>query len=194
MGARGGSVKEIGRSSKNIYQGRIFTVTADEVELVNGRLAPRDVVHHPGGVSVVAVNAQNEVTLVTQFRYAQGEDVLEIVAGKREPGEDALVTARRELAEEAGLGARCWKHLTTSYPTPGYCTERIEIYLATDLYEHREALDEDEFLSVTQMPLQKAVQLVLDGTVRDAKTQTGLLLAAKELGLLQMREDNGNQA
>ena len=189
MGAHGVSAAEKKHSSQIKYQGRIFTVTADEVELFDGRLAPRDVVYHPGGVSVVAVNAQNEVTLVTQYRYAQGEDVLEIVAGKREPGEEPLVTAQRELAEEAGLGARCWKHLTTSYPTPGYCSERIEIYLATDLYEHQEALDEDEFLAVTKMPLTQAVKLVLDGTIRDAKTQTGLLMAASELGLLQMRNE-----
>lgn len=172
-------------TSETKYTGPIFTVTADRVLLPDGKTAQRDVVHHRGGVAVVAVDAENRVRLVSQYRYAQGETVREIVAGKREPDEEPLVTGQRELAEEAGLGAHNWTLLANSYPTPGYCSERIVIYLATDLYPSRLPKDADEFLSVEEIPLQKAVELVLDGTLSDAKTQTGILLAACRLGLLK---------
>lgn len=170
-------------SSQIQYEGRIFTVTSDEVRLPDGKTAGRDVVHHRGGVAVVAADEHNNIVLVTQYRYSVGRELTEIVAGKREPDEEALVTGKRELAEEAGLAAEHWTLLTTMCPTPGYSSEWIDIFLADGLSEFRLPADEDEFLNVSRVPLQKALEMVCSGTLTDAKTQIGLLLAAQKLGI-----------
>ena len=115
------------------------------------------------------------VYLVRQFRYAIGEEIWELPAGKLEAGEDPFEAAKRELGEECGLTADHFEDLGVVYPTVGYDSERIYIWAATGLHPAAQHLDEDEFLDVVKMPLEKALALVLDGTIRDSKTQVGLM-------------------
>lgn len=132
---------------------------------------------HPGGVGILALTEAEEVLLVRQFRYPYGEVVTEIPAGKREPGEDPLVTGKRELAEETGYRADSFTSLGTLYPTPGYCDEVIHLYLATGLHPVKAHPDADEFLEVDRIPLKELVTLVLEGKLPDAKTQIAVLKA-----------------
>lgn len=162
-------------SGETMYDGKILRVTVDTVELENGKLAKREVVHHHGGSGVVALTEQNEVYLVRQFRYAFGEELLEIPAGKLEPGELPLPAAQRELLEECGLIAEHYQDLQPIYPSVGYDNEVIHMYLATGLHETQAQPDEDEFLDLIKMPLAEAVELVEMGVIKDAKTVAALL-------------------
>lgn len=166
-------------SSEKIFEGKVFDITKDEIQLVNGNTALREVVHHNGGASVVAINEKGEVALVRQFRYAAGREMVEIPAGKIEPGEDPKNTAIRELEEEAGVKAEKITDFGQVLPTCAYCTEIIYIYLATGLTPAKQNLDEDEFLDVFWLQLEEAVEMVMDGRIDDAKTVSGLLRAWK---------------
>ena len=168
--------------SQTIYQGRIITVTQDTVCLENGKTAQREVVHHHGGAAVVPVGAQGEVYLVRQFRYPMGKELLEIPAGKLEPGEDPCDAAMRELEEECGLVADKVVDLHPIYPSVGYTTEVIHMYLATGLHKTQSHPDEDEFLDLLSYPLDTLVEMVMQGEICDAKTVAGILKAKKYLG------------
>ena len=164
-------------SQSTAFQGRLLRLRVDEARLPDGTTANREVVMHPGGVGIIALTEEDEVLLVKQFRYPYGEIVTEIPAGKREPGEDPLVTGKRELAEETGFRADTFTPLGTLYPTPGYCDEVIYLYLATGLHPTEAHPDADEFLQVERMPLEALVKLALDGQLPDAKTQIAVLKA-----------------
>ena len=161
--------------SKEIFAGRVIRVTYDTVRLENGNTSTREVVHHHGGACILPVDEAGNVYLVRQFRYAIGEEIWELPAGKLEAGEDPFEAAKRELSEECGLTADHFEDLGVVYPTVGYDSERIYIWAATGLHPAAQHLDEDEFLDVVKMPLEKALALVLDGTIRDSKTQVGLM-------------------
>ena len=161
--------------SKEIFAGRVIRVTYDTVRLENGNTSTREVVHHHGGACILPVDEAGNVYLVRQFRYAIGEEIWELPAGKLEAGEDPFEAAKRELGEECGLTAEHFEDLGVVYPTVGYDSERIYIWAATGLHPAAQHLDEDEFLDVVKMPLEKALALVLDGTIRDSKTQVGLM-------------------
>ena len=161
--------------SKEIFAGRVIRVTYDTVRLENGNTSTREVVHHHGGACILPVDEAGNVYLVRQFRYAIGEEIWELPAGKLEAGEDPFEAAKRELGEECGLTADHFENLGVVYPTVGYDSERIYIWAATGLHPAAQHLDEDEFLDVVKMPLEKALALVLDGTIRDSKTQVGLM-------------------
>lgn len=161
--------------SKEIFAGRVIRVTYDTVRLENGNTSTREVVHHHGGACILPVDEAGNVYLVRQFRYAIGEEIWELPAGKLEAGEDPFEAAKRELGEECGLTADHFTALGVVYPTVGYDSERIYIWAATGLHPAAQHLDEDEFLDVVKMPLEKALALVLDGTIRDSKTQVGLM-------------------
>ena len=161
--------------SKEIFAGRVIRVTYDTVRLENGNTSTREVVHHHGGACILPVDEVDNVYLVRQFRYAIGEEIWELPAGKLEAGEDPFEAAKRELGEECGLTADHFEDLGVVYPTVGYDSERIYIWAATGLHPAAQHLDEDEFLDVGKMPLEKALALVLDGTIRDSKTQVGLM-------------------
>lgn len=163
--------------STPIYDGKIIRVRTDDVQLENGNAAKREVISHPGGVCVVAVNSRDEVLLVRQFRYPFGKELIEIPAGKLEYGEDPSACGRRELEEETGYTAGTYRYLGPMYPTPAYDEEVIHLYYADQLQPTRQKLDEDEFLDVLQMPFQQAVQMVLDQQIADGKTQLALLKA-----------------
>lgn len=163
-------------SSELAYQAKIFRVTKDTAQLENGAEVRRDVVHHSGGVCVVPLTDKNTVLMVKQYRYPMHEITLEIPAGKLEAGEDPSECGLRELREEAGRTCGKYTSLGKLYPTPAYDTEIIYMYLAEKLSEPEEQnLDEGEFLDVTEIPLEEAVQMVMDGKIPDAKTQLALL-------------------
>ena len=128
------------------FEGRVFTLTVDTVELENGRTSTREVVHHNGGACIAALTENDEVYLVRQFRYAFGQELWELPAGKLEKGEDPFEAAKRELGEECGLTAEHFVDLGPVYPTVGYCTEIIYCWAATGLTPCDMHLDEDEFL------------------------------------------------
>lgn len=161
--------------SKEIFRGRVIRITYDTVRLENGDTSTREVVHHHGGACILPVDEAGNVYMVRQFRYAIGEELWELPAGKLEAGEDPFAAAKRELEEECGLTADHFTDLGVVYPTVGYDSERIYIWAATGLHPAAQHLDEDEFLDVVKMPLDKALALVLDGTIRDSKTQVGLM-------------------
>lgn len=168
--------------SREVYRGRILRVREDKVLLPNGRTGTREVVEHPGGVGILALEADGTVLLVRQYRYAFGRTLLEIPAGKREPGEEPFVTARRELREETGAIAESWTPLGSLIASPGCYDEVLYLYLAQDLHYGATDPDEDEFLAVERMPLDQLARLCLEGEVTDAKTVCAVL-KAKLLGL-----------
>lgn len=169
--------------SEEIYHGRILHITRDTVLLENGKEALREVVHHPGGACVVPLTENGEVLMVRQFRYPQGEETLEIPAGKLEYGEDPLRCAVRELKEEVGGEADALESLGCLYPTPAYDKEIIYMYLARGIrLDAGQSLDADEFLDVVRLPLEQALEMVMENRLPDAKTQIALLKTARLLG------------
>ena len=169
--------------SDTIYEGPIFTITHDTVELENGCEAIRDVLLHHGGVCVIPVTEDNEVLLVKQFRYPFRTVTLEVPAGKLEKGEDHAECGRRELLEETGCKCSEYIYLGEMLPTPAYNSEITYMYLAKGLSYEKQSLDPDEFLDVEKMPLAEALKLVMDGSIRDGKTQIAILKAARLLGI-----------
>jgi ADP-ribose pyrophosphatase len=172
-------------SSETIFEGKIIKVTLDQARLPNGSLAAREVVYHPGGVAVLALDSDNTVYLVKQFRYPLQELLLELPAGKLDHGseEDALLGAQRELSEETGLEAAKWTYLGYTLASPGFCTEALHMYLAQDLTRKGQHLDEDEFLDVVTMPFDQLAGQVMDGTITDGKTVSTTLKVKVLLGL-----------
>lgn len=168
-------------SSEEIFDGVVIHLFRDEILLPNGNKGVREVIRHPGAVCVIPVTEDGDVIFVNQFRYAFNKVTLEVPAGKLEKGEDPLEAAMRELSEETGLSAKNVVYLGELYTTPALIDEVIHMYLATDLVEGKQHLDEDEFINTLRMPLSKAVQKVMNGEIKDAKTQTILLKAEKYL-------------
>ena len=168
-------------SSREVYRGRILRVREDAVLLPNGQQGTREVVEHPGGVGILALDG-GDVLLVRQYRYAFSRVLTEIPAGKREPGEEPFVTARRELREETGAIAESWTPLGRLIASPGCYDEVLYLYLAQDLHFGATDPDEDEFLAVERMPLDDLARLCIDGEIADAKTVCAVL-KAKLLGL-----------
>ena len=168
---------------ETVYEGRVISLERDTVAMPGGGESVREIVRHPGAVAVVAVDDEDRVVLVRQYRHPFREHLWELPAGLRDAdGEPPLETAKRELAEEALLSAARWSLLTTSYSTPGFCDEKVLVYLAEELsdverpegfvVEHEE-LD----MTVERVPLDDAVQWVFDGGVRNASAVIGLLAA-----------------
>ena len=163
------------------FKGRIINLRVDEALLPNGATASREIVEHNGGICVVPLTENNEVLMVEQFRYPYGEVVLEIPAGKRDGNEEPLDGGKRELKEETGATAESYTFLGELYPTPGYCGEIIYMYLARGLSYGETDPDEDEFLNVKKIPLEKAVDMIMKGEIKDAKTQTAILKTERML-------------
>jgi 8-oxo-dGTP pyrophosphatase MutT (NUDIX family) len=159
---------------EEVYDGKIATVRVERFRYDDGEEAEREIVSHPGAVGVVAHDGER-IYLVEQPREAVGEEaLLELPAGKLdEEGEDVLETAKRELAEEIGKGARDWKHLTTFYSSPGFSDEEIHVYLATGLYDEEAEAGENERIEIKAVPLGEIDEVIAG--CRDAKTVVGLL-------------------
>lgn len=169
-------------SKEELYQGKIIRVERWQVGLPNGKTAVREIVVHNGAAAIVPIDSEGNVTLVRQHRIAAGRFTWEIPAGKLDsPAEDPFAAAKRELEEETGLNAENWQFLTRIDTTPGFCTEKISIYLATGLSQHPAHTDPDEFLRLTKLPLSEAVGLCMAGELRDSKTVVGLLMAQRLL-------------
>ena len=166
-----------------IYEGPIFTITHDTVELENGNRTIRDVLLHHGGVCVIPVTENNEIFLVKQFRYPFRTVTREVPAGKLEKGENHAECGKRELLEETGCTCTEYIYLGEMYPTPAYNSEITHMYLARGLSFEKQNLDPDEFLDVEKIPLSDAVKLVMDGKIKDGKTQIVILKAARILGI-----------
>lgn len=171
-------------NSKEIYSGRVINVTVDEIELENGHKSTREVVGHPGGVCIAALTGDDELLFVRQFRYPYKEVVLELPAGKLEKGQNPLENGKRELQEETGAIGSGYCSLGKLYPSPGYCQEIIHLYFCRVEEFESANPDEDEFLKVEKIPLDTAVEMVLNNQIPDAKSQTAILKTAmlKKLG------------
>lgn len=170
-------------SSEQIFDGRVLHIRRDVVELPNGEQSVREVVDHPGGVCILALDGQNQALLVSQFRYPYEQVVRELPAGKLEYGEDPAAAAIRELKEETGATPGEFRSLGELYPSPGYCGEIIRMYLARDLTFGETHLDADEFLNLERIPFGQLVEQVLSGEIKDAKTIAAVLKGKLLLGL-----------
>jgi 8-oxo-dGTP pyrophosphatase MutT (NUDIX family) len=159
------------------FSGRIIRVTTDEVVLPNGHRSLLEVVHHPGGAAVVALDGEQRVCLLRQYRYVADGWLWELPAGKLEPQEPPQVTAQRELAEEAGVSARHWRTLGTVLSSPGVFTERLHLFLASGLAPTPSAHERSEVIEVHWVALAQACDWALDGTIADCKSALGLLRA-----------------
>ncbi len=159
------------------YTGIITSTTLDSVRLQNGHISLREVVEHPGGVTVIPVDDEGYVYCVRQFRYPIGEHLLEVPAGKLEPGESPLRCAKRELSEETGISADEYVDLGKVYPSPGFCKEVLYVYLARGLHFGSSHPDENEFLDVEKIHIDTLVDMTMKNQLADAKTVIAILKA-----------------
>lgn len=167
-------LKEPTVASEKIFQGKVITMQVDTVKLPNGDQATREIVRHPGAVAVLAVTDEERVVLVRQYRKPCDRVLLEIPAGKLEPGEEPLACAKRELLEETGYKAKEWIHLHSMFTSPGFADEYIHLYAAKELTPGDQQLDNDEFLNVLEVAPGEVEQLMERQEVADAKTITAL--------------------
>ena len=161
---------------EEIFRGRIVHVHRDRVSLPDGSTSIREIVDHSGGAAVLPVDEQGNTWCVRQYRYATGRHILEAPAGKLESGEDPLVCAKRELREETGFSADTFIPMGFFWPSPGYCREKIYLYLALNLHKGEKHLDPGEFLDVQEFKLAELFDMAVSGEIEDGKT---LLLILK---------------
>jgi ADP-ribose pyrophosphatase len=159
-------------STTPIFDGRVIKIQVDEVKLPNGNTSKREIVKHPGAVAIVAVTENDKLILVEQYRKAMEKSIIEVPAGKLEPGEEPIKTAHRELEEETGYIADNMELIASFYTAPGFCDEIVYLYEATGLSkkEDKAALDEDEFVELMEVSLEEAVELMKEQRIHDAKT------------------------
>jgi len=162
-------------STQTVFQGKIITVKVDKALLPNGAEASREVVEHPGGVCILALREVGTVPLVRQVRYPLGDVMLELPAGKLEYGEEPRPAAIRELGEEVGLEPGRLTDLGFIYVSPGFCKEKLHMYLARDVKQVPVHPDEDEFLDIVSLPFDRLVELVMSGQITDGKTVATVL-------------------
>ena len=168
--------------SRRAYQGRLISLRVDDVELADGRRSSREIVEHPGAVAIVPWGGRR-LTLVRQWRQAVAQELLEVPAGTLEPGEEPLVTAKRELREETGLDADRWELGPSFFTAPGFCTERLTVYLATGLRAAAETSGAvDEAIEIASLTLGEALEAIGRGSVIDAKSLVAILWLARTLG------------
>jgi ADP-ribose pyrophosphatase len=165
-------------SSQNVFDGTVLHITLDEIELPDGEKSKREVVNHQGGVAVAALDDDNNLFFVKQFRYPYKEVVLELPAGKLEKGSTPLENGKRELLEETGAQGYSYISLGQVYPSPGYTSEIIHLYACKVQSEGESRPDDGEFLNVEKIPLNKAVEMVLNNQIPDSKTQIAVLKTA----------------
>jgi ADP-ribose pyrophosphatase len=176
-------------SSKLAYKGKVFSVVTDKVEEPGGRINTRDVIRHNGSVVILAVDdtrnpSDPEIVLERQYRHAAGRTLIELPAGRCEPGEAPLAAAKRELIEETGYRAKRWTLLTKYFASPGFLGEWMQVYLARDIREGVSAPEPDESIEVFRLSLSEALALVAGNKIQDGKTLVGLMLydAARRSG------------
>lgn len=175
-------------SSEMIYEGAILNLRKDRVTVVGDKESYREIVEHNGGVAIAAITKEGRILLVNQYRKAAEQVVLEVPAGKIDKGDqEPLSAAKRELKEETGCTAARWKWLSTFYSSIGYSTEKIHLYLATDLTRGEPEFDDNEAIELVELDLAEAKDQVLAGGIMDAKTIAAILLAESEPGKGQTR-------
>ncbi len=166
---------------ESIYRGKVIEVAVETVELPNGSQSVLEMVHHPGGAAVVALDDQERVYLLRQYRHAAGGWIWELPAGRRNPDESPFETGRRELIEEAGLRAEEWIELGPMYSSPGIFDEVIHLWLARGLSEAATDHEAGEVIEIHRLPLSQALDWCDDGIIADSKTLVGLYRAAAYL-------------
>lgn len=164
-------------TSKPIFKGRVISLKVDEVELPDGKTSNREIINHPGAVAVIAITDEGQILLVEQYRKALERSIFEIPAGKLEPGEAPIVTARRELAEETGYGCEELTYIQTFATSPGFADELIHLFVARKLFvlEEQAQLDEDEFVELYAVTVKEAEAMMADERIYDAKTAFAVL-------------------
>ena len=170
------------KESKHIYEGAIIDVYVDQVEYPNGKVYSRELIKHVPGVCIACLNDKNQLAFVKQYRYGIDDDLLELPAGKADSYEEELLSgAKRELEEECGVIAKNWVDMGRFIPTSAYLTEWIQFYLAYDLSYTSQHFDEDEFIEMSWIDLDKAIEMIYDNTIIDGKTIALVLKAAHYL-------------
>ncbi len=162
-----------------LYRGKILSLKVNEVRLSNKSIAIREIVEHPGAAVIVALDDQQRVLMVRQYRSAAGKELLEIPAGTLNSGEDPALCATRELKEETGYHAAQWEPLGYLYPSPGFSTEKMFLYYARQLTQAAASPEEDEEITVEWVPLAQAMDMIESGEILDAKTIIGIYRAFK---------------
>ncbi|MCQ5336866.1 MAG: NUDIX hydrolase [Candidatus Methanomethylicia archaeon] len=161
--------------SELVYSGKLIKVRLDEVKLPNGKISKREIVVHRGAVAILALD-NNNIILIRQYRHAAGKFMWEIPAGTLEEGEDPLECAKRELLEETGYIANKIEKLIQFYVAVGYCTEIIHLFIARELKKLSQKTEEDEFINVYSIPIDKALEMIKNNEIEDAKTIIGILM------------------
>ena len=174
-------LKETMVSTETVYKGIIVNVRRDKAKLIDGRITNREVVEHPGGVCVFALDNEGKVILVRQYRYPMQEVVLELPAGKLEKGEDPSDSGLRELGEETGLVPQTYLPMGVSFSSPGIMEEKIYYFFATDLVQGPVHPDDGEFLEVVRVPYEELLEMARKGEIKDAKTLVAILKASMVL-------------
>jgi ADP-ribose pyrophosphatase len=174
--------------SKQVFSGRVFDVTVDTVR-EGDKTYVREVVHHPGSAVILPVFDDGTIALVRQYRHPAVRYLLELPAGTLNDQEPPEAGAARELEEELGLLAGKMEKLSEFFVSPGFCEEKMWLYLATDLTETAQRLEEDEMIEVVRLSIDRALQMITDGEIEDAKTIIGLMLAAPRIGLSAFAPD-----
>ena len=169
-------------ATNRIFDGKVINLRVDDIVLPDGKKGKREIVEHNGGVGVIAVTDTKEVYMVSQYRIAAKCTMLEIPAGKLEKGEDPLECGKRELVEETGYRGKDFEYLGSYYATPGYCQEKLHIYLARGLEWVGQNLDEGEFLNVKKYSLDELYEKVMNNEIIDSKTAIAILKAKAILG------------
>ncbi len=167
--------------SRRVFEGRLLKLRIDEVEMADGRPAEREIIEHPGAVAILAWDGER-LAAVRQWRQATGRQTLELPAGTRDPDEDPRRTAERELAEECGVAAGDWEPGPGFWTAPGFCTEFLTVWLATDLHPVSAAGPEDEAIEVSWLTLDEALSAAANGEISDAKSLVGIYWLARRLG------------
>lgn len=169
-------MKEKKISGEVIFEGKVVKLEKDKVICPNGNISYREVVRHPGGAAILGITKDNEVILERQFRYPYDEVIYEIPAGKLELNEDPYTAALREFEEETGNKAEKLESLGEIYPTCGYSSEIIYLYLAKDYVKTNTHFDDDEFIELEYIPLEKTKEMILNGKIKDAKTIASIMM------------------
>ena len=169
------------QKSEPVFSGRAFSIRRDTVQLPDSHTTTLDIVEHVGSVIILPLDEDGNLVFVRQYRHAAGLELLELPAGTLNAGEDPLTCASREIREETGLAARKLEHLGGFYLAPGYSTEYMHVYLATELQPDPLEADADEFLTVERIPLARALEMAKKGELPDAKSLAALYLAIPRL-------------
>ncbi len=173
---------------KSLYQGRIVDLGLETAILPDGRELQLEIIRHPGAAVIAAVDDQQRVCMIRQFRYAAGGWIWELPAGVRDDGEAPDLTAERELKEEVGISAQIWISLGSMLSTPGFCDERLHLYLAQNLSLGEHAREADEFIEMHWVSMGRAIEMALSGEIDDAKTIVALFRVQAKLASLQLAQ------